>query len=48
VVVRRVRLRFTPGLEVELTDRGRGIGQVYELAERAVSVFIVICSAHTY
>jgi hypothetical protein len=42
VVVRRVRLRFAPGLEVEFTDRGRGIRQVYELAERGTRAPVVV------
>jgi sigma54-dependent transcription regulator len=40
--VERVRLRFAPGLEIEFTDRNRGIEQVYELAEKGTRLPIVV------
>ena len=46
--MRRVRLKFVPDLEVEFCDRVRGIKQVYEFAERAVSVFIITCNIHVH
>jgi len=33
-MVGRIKLPFVPGLEVEFTDRARGIEQIFELAER--------------
>jgi hypothetical protein len=36
--VRRVKLKFTPDLEVEFTDRNRALKQVYELAEKGDSI----------
>jgi hypothetical protein len=38
----RVKLVFAPGLEVEFTDRDRGIRQVYELAERGTRFPLVV------
>jgi energy-coupling factor transporter ATP-binding protein EcfA2 len=40
--VKRVRLRFVPGLEIEFTDRNRGVEQVYELAEKGTRLPIVV------
>jgi len=40
--LRRVRLKFTPGLEVEFCDRVRGIKQVYEFAERGTWYPVVV------
>jgi len=34
-MVKRVRLSFAPGLEVEFVDRDRAIQQVIEWSERA-------------
>ena len=35
VMVKRVKLSFAPGLEVEFVNRNRAIEQVYEFAKRA-------------
>jgi dephospho-CoA kinase len=40
--VRRVKLKFTPDLEVEFTDRNRALKQVYELAEKGTSSPVVV------
>jgi dephospho-CoA kinase len=40
--VRRVKLKFTPDLEVEFTDRDRALKQVYELAERGTASPVVV------
>jgi len=40
--VRRVRLPFAPGLEVEFTDRARAVEQVRELAERGTWYPLVV------
>jgi hypothetical protein len=40
--LRRVRLPFAPGLEVEFTDRERGVGQVYEFADRGTRLPVVV------
>jgi hypothetical protein len=40
--LRRVGLKFVPGLEVEFCDRVRGIKQVYEFAERGTRYPIVV------
>jgi predicted AAA+ superfamily ATPase len=40
--LRRVRLKFAPGLEVEFCDRVRGIKQVYEFAERGTRFPVVV------
>jgi len=40
--LRRVRLPFAPGLEVEFTDRERAVGQVYELADRGTRLPVVV------
>ena len=40
--VRRVRLPFAPGLEVEFTDRVRAVEQVRELAERGTWYPLVV------
>jgi len=40
--VRRVKLPFAPGLEVEFTDRERALRQVYELAERGTRLPLVV------
>jgi energy-coupling factor transporter ATP-binding protein EcfA2 len=40
--LRRVRLPFAPGLEVEFTDRERALGQVYELADRGTRLPVVV------
>ena len=41
-VMRRIKLSFVPGLEVEFTDRDRAIRQVYEFAEKGTRFPIVI------
>ncbi len=41
-MVKRVRLPFTPSLEVEFTDRERSIKQVFEWAERGVRFPLVV------
>ena len=40
--MRRVRLPFAPGLEVEFTDRARAVEQVRELAERGTRYPVVV------
>ncbi|MCC6022351.1 MAG: ATP-binding protein [Desulfurococcaceae archaeon] len=40
--VRRVKLKFTPDLEVEFTDRDRALKQVYELAEKGTASPVVV------
>jgi len=40
--VKKVRLEFAPGLEVEFTDRGRAVEQVYELAEKGTRLPVVV------
>jgi len=40
--VRRVKLKFTPDLEVEFTDRNRALKQVYELAEKGTASPVVV------
>jgi GTPase SAR1 family protein len=40
--MRRVKIPFAPGLEVEFTDRERGVGQVLEWAERGVRLPVVV------
>ena len=40
--MKRVRLPFAKGLEVEFCDRVRGIKQVYEFAERGTAYPIVV------
>jgi len=40
--VERVKLLFTPGFEVEFTDRDRGIRQIYEFSERGTRYPIVV------
>jgi len=40
--MKRVRLPFLPGLEVEFADRGRGVQQVLEWAERGTRFPIVV------
>jgi hypothetical protein len=32
--VKKVRLKFVPGLEVEFVDRDRAVEQIYGLAEK--------------
>jgi len=41
-VVKKVKLPFTPSLEVEFVDRERGIKQVFEWAERGVGLPLVV------
>ena len=41
-VVKRVRLSFVPGLEVEFSDRDRAIKQVYELGEKGTRTPVVV------
>jgi dephospho-CoA kinase len=41
-MVKRVKLYFTPGLEVEFADRDGAIRQIYELAEKGTRVPLVI------
>jgi len=41
-MVKRVRLPFTPRIEVEFTDRDRGIKQIYEIGERGTRFPIVV------
>jgi GTPase SAR1 family protein len=41
-VVKKVKLPFTPNLEVEFVDRERGIKQVFEWAERGVGLPLVV------
>jgi AAA+ ATPase superfamily predicted ATPase len=41
-MVKRVRLPFTPRIEVEFTDRERGIKQIYEIGERGTRFPIVV------
>jgi dephospho-CoA kinase len=41
-MVKRVKLYFTPRLEVEFVDRDRAIRQIYELAEKGTRVPLVI------
>ncbi|MEM0052277.1 MAG: ATP-binding protein [Sulfolobales archaeon] len=40
--LRRVKLKFAPGLEVEFCDRDRALKQVYEFAERGTVYPIVV------
>jgi hypothetical protein len=40
--MKRIKLPFTPGLEVEFTDRDRGIRQIYEIGERGTRFPIVV------
>ena len=40
--MRRVKLQFIPGLEVEFIDRDRGIKQVYEFGERGTWYPVVV------
>jgi len=40
--MKRVKLRFTPKLEVEFVDRDRGIRHVYELAEKGTRFPVVV------
>jgi predicted AAA+ superfamily ATPase len=40
--MKRVKLRFTPKLEVEFADRDRGIRHVYELAEKGTRFPVVV------
>ena len=42
VLLKRVRLDFAPGLEVEFVDRGRAVEQVYEFAEKGTRFPIVV------
>jgi energy-coupling factor transporter ATP-binding protein EcfA2 len=42
VVSRRVKLLFTPGLEVEFTDRDKALEQVREFAERGTRYPVVV------
>jgi len=41
-MVKKVKLPFTPSLEVEFTDRERSIKQVFEWAERGVGLPLVV------
>jgi hypothetical protein len=41
-IVKKVKLPFTPSLEVEFTDRERSIKQVFEWAERGVGLPLVV------
>uniref|UniRef100_A0A7J2T9E3 ATPase n=1 Tax=Ignisphaera aggregans TaxID=334771 RepID=A0A7J2T9E3_9CREN len=41
-VVKRVKLSFAPGLEVEFSDRDRAIKQVYELGEKGTRTPVVV------
>jgi len=41
-MVKKVKLPFTPSLEVEFTDRERGVKQVFEWAERGVRLPLVV------
>ena len=41
-VVKRVKLSFAPGLEVEFSDRDRAISQIYEFAEKGTRTPIVV------
>ena len=41
-MVKRIRLSFTPHIEVEFTDRERGIKQIYEIGERGTRFPIVV------
>jgi GTPase SAR1 family protein len=41
-MVGRIKLPFVPGLEVEFTDRARGIEQIFELAERGTWQPVVV------
>jgi predicted AAA+ superfamily ATPase len=40
--MKRIKLRFTPKLEVEFVDRDRGIRHVYELAEKGTRFPVVV------
>ena len=40
--VKRVRLRFAPSLEVEFTDRDKGVEQIYRYAERGTIAPVVV------
>jgi hypothetical protein len=40
--VKRVRLKFAPGLEVEFVDRDRAVEQVYEFAEKGTRTPVVV------
>ena len=42
MLIERVKLSLVPGLEIEFTDRDRGIRQVYELAERGTRAPVVV------
>jgi hypothetical protein len=42
LVVKRVKLSFAPGLEVEFVDRDKGIKQIYEFAEESTRLPIVV------
>jgi predicted AAA+ superfamily ATPase len=41
-MVRRVRLSFVPGLEIEFVDRDRAIQQVLEWSERGTRFPVVV------
>jgi predicted AAA+ superfamily ATPase len=42
MLIERVKLSLVPGLEIEFTDRDRGIRQVYELAKRGIRAPVVV------
>jgi ABC-type taurine transport system ATPase subunit len=42
MLIERVKLSLVPGLEIEFTGRGRGVRQVYELAERGTRAPVVV------
>jgi hypothetical protein len=41
-MVKKIKLPFTPRIEVEFTDRDRGIKQIYEIGERGTRFPIVV------